>query len=173
MIFISSSTRWFAWGMAKNPLSSEDDGRPYLFQGTTLERSKSRRADRRPYSLSAVRIKAVISTAIPTDVTAKNILGMRATILPDPCVTLTAFTGPERTPSRIGIRVAPLRPAEKLQRRGSIYTLGKRVVEFETRTHTNTGAQSSQSLTVTMIRAAIMESVTSAHVRCTTFFAEA
>jgi hypothetical protein len=33
MIFISSSTRAFAAGMAKNPLSSADDGRPCLFSG--------------------------------------------------------------------------------------------------------------------------------------------
>lgn len=76
-------------------------------------------ADRRPYSLSAVRIRAVISTAIPTDATAKNILGMRATMFPDPCVALAISSGRAARRPGIGTRAVPLRPA-KLQRRGSI-----------------------------------------------------
>jgi hypothetical protein len=39
---------------------------------------------KRRYSLSAVRISAVISTAIPADATAKNILGMKASMATDP-----------------------------------------------------------------------------------------
>ena len=54
-------------------------------RSTSLERFQipPRKPSRR-YSLSTVRIRAVISTAVPTDATAKNILGMRATMVLDP-----------------------------------------------------------------------------------------
>jgi len=67
----------------------------------TLDCGRKSGSALKTYSLSAVRIRAATSTAIPTDVTAKNSLGMRATMFPNPCATLAtsqeqAACNPER-----------------------------------------------------------------------------
>lgn len=123
-----------------------------------------------PYSLSAVRTKAVISTAIPTDATAKNILGMSATIALDPCATLTISAGSGRSQSRH-------RNARKA------LTPGRTPAFFIDNTYANWRWNLRRALTKTKRktpdrgqsprRGDDNRIVAPAHVRCTTFFVNA
>ena len=75
--------------------------------------------------------------------------GHRATVFPDPCATLAISFGSGSSPSRNRNARRTFTPGKTPS--WVDYTLDKRVMEFETRTHTNTGAQSSQSRTVAEI----------------------